>query len=533
MGFFDYITSFGRIETKAVEGKQGALAGREAKGQDIFKAYIPNFLYRPPYGMPRKVNTNLLKTLSKNPYVFSVIKTLSDEATSLDWSIQVKDEYNDKDQDYETKISEVTKFFKNPNGNEQSLNHIFRQLITDICETDSAVLVKVFNTSGIMQQIFARDGSLFLKNPDIYGYMGDRQDFVAPLPSTFTSAGVDPNRPMTDQEKLMVRNYDYLYKGNAAYFQYGWTAGSMPVPFGRREIVYMMQNPRADSIYGRSPIEVLQETILNLIYGIEFNLDFYTNNNMPEGVISLLGANQQHVEQFRENFEAQFKYKDSMGNKRKKFFTYPISTSEVAFTPFQLSAKDMEIITQQEWFTKLVWMCFGVTADEMGFTEDSNKSVGESQIKVFKRKALKPLLNVLKYHFDSQIMPEFFNDGSGEIPDFGDTPLEFVFEVTDHDEDMKELQKAQLEINMGIKTSKMVAIERGIDIDMLEESKQEAMEEAQEMMPEEETEPEVKPKSEPEEKASNPLKEIDNYIDDIGKALIDAIDKIPEGDQTL
>lgn len=518
----------------------------ESKSEDIFKAYIPNFLYKPPYGMPRRVNTVNLKALSVNPYVFSVIKTLADEATSVGWEIKVKEEFqesfdvesttsaeNGEDLmvQLDSKIKEITKFFKNPNGNEQSWSHIMRQLITDLQECDSAVIVKVFNRQGEFKQMFARDGSLFLKNPDIYGYMGNRADFVMPLPDGFLSADLnDPIANNTTQQ--IMKQYSLLYKDQAAYFQYGWTAGSMPVPFGKREVVYMMQNPRADSIYGRSPVQILEKTILNLVYGSEVNLDYYTNNNMPDGVIQLLGAQAEQLKHFRENMENQFKYQDEFGNERKRYAKVPLATGEVKFTKFTLSSAELEIISQQQWFTKILWMCFGVTADEMGFTETSNKTNGEQQTKLAKRKAIKPLLDVIAYHLNSQILPEFFAKGK-EIPDFADVPLEFVFDIYDIEEDMKELSKQQMEINMGIKTAKMVAIERGINVEELEESKKEAMENMPIQSEKEEIteeEPEKKEKPEVKEKAQDTLSEIDSYLDDLGNQVANALEGINDNE---
>jgi hypothetical protein len=543
------------------EGTGVAGVGGERKDLDIFKAYIPNFLYKPPYGMPRRVNTQQLKALAKNPYVFSVIKTLCDEATSVGWTIKVKEEFQEQYSDVEAypdadnimiqlqeKQREITKFFKNPNGNEESFNHILRQVITDICEVDSAVIVKVFSMDGKFQQIFARDGSLFLKNTDIYGYLGNRKEFVSPLPDGFTGVAMDVGGTPTVTQQQIMKQYSLLYKEDAAYFQYGWTAGSLPVPFGRREICYMMQNPRADSIYGRSPVEVLMNTILNLIYGIDFNLDYYTNNNMPEGAIQLLGAQQGQVTQFRENFENQFKYEDDFGNRRKKFFKFPISTTEVKFTPFQLSAKDMDILAQQQWFTKILWMSFGVNADEMGFTETSNRAVGEEQSKVFKRKAIRPLLQVIQYHINTQIMPEFFptpREGLVDgVPDYCDIPLEFTFDMYDPDEELKELTIANQEVGLGIKTTEMIAKERGINLQELQESKdKEYMKQIEKFkiqqglsapqpseptnQPEEQTE-ETQDDPIVEEKATNPVPEIEQYIDSLGKEIVKTLETLSE-----
>ena len=576
---------FNNLSLKA-EPKNDTVTGRATTaGYDdgIFKAYIPNFLYKPPYGMPRRVPINTFKKLAKNPYVFSVIKTLADEATTIGWEIKVKEEFNGTNEskeeedteevndtnpseekamegkDYEKNIKEVTKFFKNPNGNEESFEHIMRQLITDICELDSAVLVKIFNNKGEFKQMVARDGGTFLKNPDIYGYMGNREDFVAPLPDGFTGVGIDVSYGGTIAvtQQQMMRQYDLLFRDNAAYFQYGWTAGSMPVPFGMREIVYIMQNPRGDSIYGRSPIEILNTIILNLIYGADFNLDYYTNNNMPEGVISLMGAEKEHIEQFRENFESNFKFTDDFGNKRKKFFSFPITSTEVKFTPFQLTSQDMEVLEQQKWFTKILWMCFGVTADEMGFSEDSNKAIAGEQAKIFKRKAIKPLLSIIQYHINTQIMPEFFATGS-EAPDFADIPLEFVFDTFDVDEEAKNLNLLQQQINMGVKTPEMVAEELGINIEELKKQKEESMKMEMENQnkfggeendnnfgnnnsknPKKDDKGIEKPKDKPPKKKEqpvakakeikpNPMKEVKEYIDNVEDALIQAIDDIDE-----
>ena len=506
----------------------------ERKDADIFKAFIPNFLYKPPFGMPRRDNPPQYKQLASNPYVFSVIKTLCDQAASNHWDIRVKDEFQDDGVDYAKKIKEIKRFIQNPNGNEESFAHILRQLITDLLEVDSAVIVKVFNSLGELQQIFARDGSLFLKNTDIYGYIGNRADFVLPLPDGFSGVAVDVGGTPTTSQQQIMKQYSLLYKEQAAYFQYGWTAGSMPVPFGKREIIYMMQSPRADSIYGVSPISRMIEVILNLIYGADFNLDFYTNNNMPDGAISLLGANQKQISQFGENFRNQFKFKDELGNERKRFFTHPITSTDVKFTPFTLSAKEMEVIAQQEWFTKILWMSFGVNADEMGFTQDSNKTSGDAQIKNAKKKAIKPLLDVIAYHLNTQLITEFFTTGR-KLPNYSDVPLEFVFDEFDIEEDIKELQKLKMEIDMGIKTAEMVAMERGIDIKELQESKQEAMDKEVEQSllmtpPVIEGNPKPKDKEPVKEKAvePNPLDELDSYFDKLGDEISNAVGKINE-----
>lgn len=509
----------------------------EINDHGIFKAYIPNYLYRPPFGMPRQEPVQEFKQLAKNAYVFSVIKTLCDEATANEWSIKVKEEYASDGKDYSEDIKKITKFFKNPNGNYESLQHILRAVITDILEVDAGVIVKIFNVNGEFQQMFARDGSLFLKNPDIYGYIGDRADFVMPLPDGFTSVTMNWGEANPTQNELM-KQYSLLYKDRAAYFQYGWTAGSMPVPFGKREIVYMMQMPRGDTIYGTSAMSRLYEVVFNLIYGTDSQLDMFISSNMPKGAIQLLGANTEQIQQFRANFEAQFRFTDDFGNKRKKFHSVPISSSPVTYTPFAISAKEMDFISQQGWFTKVLWMCFGVTAEEMGFTENSNRATSEAQIATFKRKAIRPLLDVIQYHFNQQIMPEFYAEQGKELPEFSEIPTEFVFDVYDIQEDMKKHELLEKEISMGVKTVEMAAKELGINVEELKASMAEKrLEKIEEFKQRKELELQYMPQDiqpdnpgspQVEEKANNPLTEIENFIDNVGEDIIKAVEKMNE-----
>lgn len=560
MGFFTNVLS--RIGLKAdpsvpymaTPGTRDNTTGRaiiSGKDDDVFKAYIPNFLYKPPYGYPRKENVFELKKFAKNPYVFSVIKTLNDEITSMPWKIEVKEEFQEEGQDYTDKIKEITKFFNNPNGNHQSISHILRQVITDILEIDSGVMVKVFNIDGEFKHLFSYDGATFLKNPDIYGFLGGKADFVPPLPDGFRETEpMNIYEPSRSTQQLMNR-YNVLYSGRAAYFQYGWTAGSMPVPFGKREVVYFMQNPRGDSIYGTSPVMILYSVILNLIYGAEFNLDYYVNSNIPEGIIQLLGASNEQVKQFRQNFEHQFRFKDALGIKRKRFFNFPITSQEAKFTPFQISSKDMEVLEQQKWFTKVLWMAFGVNAEEMGFTEDSNRATGAAQSSVFKRKAIKPLLKLLEYHINSQIITEFFPtgsvgiDGFREVVDYGDCPVKFCFDDYDFTEDKNKHDLLEQELRMGVKTPMMAAKDLGINVEELKAEKEEEAQKQQEMMQSQQDEaPQnledeaqqneesvAEEKSEPQPIDKEPtqtelLKEMDSYIDAVGENIVEALDRI-------
>lgn len=484
MGVFDFLRS-SKIKAKTEEEKPRNTVARPQNAMtigsavipppqdDTFKAYIPEFLYKPPFGYPLKKNVAELKLLAQNPYVFSVIRTLKDEAATTKWEIKPKKEFTDvtNPQQHNEEIKRISTWFNNPNGNDESFADILSCWIQDLCELDAAVGVKVFNRGKEFSQLYARDGGTFLKNPDIYGYLGNREEYIDPLNNNFDYRSYTGQDGKPTQEGINA--YSVSYSEKAAYFQYGWTGLGLPVPFGRREIIYITMTPRSDSIYGRSPLEILKSSILTLIYGQNYHLDFYLNGNAPDGLISVPGAEQDQVEAMQRRMDSKFRNVDQLGNTVRIGHQYPVTGTDAKFVPFTLSAKDMEIIEQQKWWTKLVWTCFGVPPDEMGFTEDSNKAVSQTQTGAHKRRALTPMLKRIEYAINTQLMPELDPTGI----------FEFHFEDYNLEEDMKKHQLYQLQTQIGIKTPEMIAEEEGINVEKLkahkEEERKKRMEETQ------------------------------------------------------
>jgi hypothetical protein len=246
-----------------------------------------------------------------------------------------------------------------------------------------------------------------------------------------------------------------------------------------------------------------------------------------------MGANKQQIDNFRANFESKFTKVNEFGQRVKEFFKFPISSTETKFVPFQISSKEMEVLSQQEWFTKIIWTAFGLTAEEMGFTENSNKATGETQTKLSKRKAVKPLLKSMQYAYNTQIVTEFFADEAGNIPGFGEIPVEFVWDDYDYEEDKKKHDLLEQEIRMGIKTPEQVAAELNIEFDKehFEQKEAEEMAQKQEGFNKEkpkDKKPEVKAKIVKKKEIKEVEKTFDEELDSLADQFITEIDKIQE-----
>ena len=505
------------------DNKSSAMSfGQEQSAVDksVYKSYIPEFLYRPYFGYPRGINILQLRKLAKNPYIFSVVKTLYDSVSTIDYNLKERENI-EVPQEYLEHKENFMKWIEDPNSNPESFNHLLRMTIKDICELDSGVWVKVFNMAGELTQIYAKDGGAFLMNPDIFGSYQSRADYIKP--SSTYSQTFSAQNPTTD----VIKNYEYSYANVAAYYQYGYTSSVLPVPYGKREIVYFMQNPRTENIYGQSPMEILSEIILMLIDGYRYNLDFYNRRDVPNGILSLAGIHEDEIAAVRARLNQRHQVEDEFGYTRNVNGAIPITGLPADFVNFNFKPADLEIISQQQWFSKLVWSCFGINANEMGVTDSVNKASSEVQERINTKKALKPLLKLLEYKITNEIMIEAisYTDDNGnniKIPPLKDY-FKFCFDDYDLDNDKKRHDLLEQQIRMGIKTSEMVAEEEGIDLNVLKKYKQEAQE--QEMAKFEAQnnafgKSDSKPEPKPEAKSQDdPYKPIRDRIKEVSKVL--------------
>lgn len=381
------------------------------------KAYIPKFLYKPPFGYPRYVDLPNVRRLASIPAVEMCTTTIVDEISGLDWNIVLDEGFEMTDQK-QAEVDHVQAFFDNPNTNNESWENIIRKVVRDIAEIDSGVINKIFNQSGQMVEMVARDGATFTKNPDIYGMFTDRDDLII---ETWMVPGAVSNQMQanhrrgsteifTNREARLMEPGFISYQDareRAAYFQYGWITGARPVPFGKREIVWMERNPRTDDLYGRSPVEILADVLQTLIYAVEHNLEYFNDNSIPKGIIGLDGSNTEEIKAFRDQWKEAQRKKDDVGNWKKDFHNVPIVNKMPKFERIQFSNAELELIQQQEWFFKMVWACYGITPSELGYTEASNKATEIIQSQVFRRKAINPIVRLLEYKINHEIINEF------------------------------------------------------------------------------------------------------------------------------
>lgn len=438
-------------EQKAVES--GVASSDTQPRGSIDKAYYPGFLVKPPFGWPKYKNVYELRRLAATPQAAMAIQTIVDEITAVPWKIVPK-EGLDLTDSTPMHVDEIKQFFDNPNSSKESFEKILKVIVRELLTLDSGIIVKEFNKLQKLTEIKATDSAGFLKNPNQFGKIDGREDFML-------EGFVDYSGELSASAFVNMENESrpggisvQEAQTKAAYFQYGYLTSARPVPFGKREIIWMEKNPLSYDIYGLAPIETILDVLQTLIYSIQYNLEYFEDNNVPKGFIQLAGGNEEDLKAFGERWnDLQYKKDKLSGRLRKMFHRVPITNSMNAqFVKVQFSAQELELISSQTWFTKLVWGAFGVTPSEVGFTEDSNRATEIAQSRVFKRKAIFPMLRLIEYHINKELISEWEYDD-----------VEFKFTTFDVDEEKAKWDLYKIQLDTKTLTINEIRLQEGMD----------------------------------------------------------------------
>lgn len=424
----------------------------EATRGALNKAVQPNFIYNPPFGIPRFKNPLDLRRLGNTTQARMAKQTIIDEIVSVPWAVIPKEETDEIPEADKNQITEIENFLHNPNTNNESFEYILKGMLSDLLDFDSGIWVKDFDASGRMVEIRFADGATFLKNPDIHGKYETREDYIE-------GSGIimedQIRNPMATNAALGFSPVSSnAAKDKAAYFQFGYGSNSRPIAFGRKELVWFEKNPQTNQVYGKSPIESLEDVLQTLKYAIEFNLEYFEDNNVPKGFINLAGIDEDEMKQFRDKWNDLQLGTNKDGLIKKIFHRVPITNTPSAdFVRVQFSSSELQLLEMQSWFSKLVWATFGVTPSELGFTENSNLATEVSQSRIFRKKAILPLLRTIEYFINNNILNEW---------DFGEK-YKFEFNTFDIDDEKNKWELYQLQLGTGARTINEIRNDEGME----------------------------------------------------------------------
>lgn len=334
------------------------------------------------------------------------------------------------------------------NSEKESFDHWMKSTVRDLLSMDAGVteLVPEDSPKRYLAEMYARDGATFTKNPDKHGRLprpSSLEDappayYQFALPSAITS-DYRSRRGVPSHSDLLTD----LYEDISFRFAYAFYN---PIPFSADQLMWMEESPRTWSVYGRGRVQYvarLTEIVLNQDMS---NKKYFTTNEVPEGIVNLIDANKTEIERFRQY------WKDEVSGKTHKV---PIINGKVQWIKFRETLRDLDFIQSQEWYNKLVWMCFGLTQSEVGDLADVNRSTAEEQTLTVYRKTTLPLLELIAHNINTEILPylQDYQEIGGEV--------EFAWETTNPAVEEIKRKRQITDLDNGLTTVNEIRLERG------------------------------------------------------------------------
>ena len=264
--------------------------------------------------------------------------------------------------------------WQGPNDNHEPFMQILSKAVNDILVLDAGLIKKEYGIAGgkYLVQLWASDGGMFWKEIDKFDRLGKRQDV------------------MIDNQPIKNFNVGYWYN----------SMGEPCTPWEPHEIIYMMQNPRTDIVYGTSKIQTLKIVLSALMYGEEYYEQFFKTGG--KGNI-LFSTAQSLVDILWDKWHKNIK--DELG---KSYFSTIPADNDAKATNFGLTPDQMKWLETKDEFRHLVMGLFNVTGEVLGFTSDIHKATAESQRSVYIRKGLWPMLKLIEWYINTQVVNDFF-----------------------------------------------------------------------------------------------------------------------------
>ncbi len=364
---------------------------------------------RPGSLQSRRGTATMRRFAEANVWVRTAINRRKREISKADWKIVRLDD--PKAPPNEKIVKEVRELFTFVNDKRMSLGWLLNILVEDILVLDAGCLEVERNNGGKIVALWPLDGAEIVPDPA--------------WEKTYS-----PRAPRYAQIVNGVIRASYL----------------------NSELIYMMANPRSNSLVGLSPVEVLFDTIEADLYGsdLEYRMQ---KESAPPGMLYLgSGVGPEQAQAFREEWDNEISANRDLAILYGGATGYDDKPNAPVYTPFARSARDEQRREYMKWLATKVAAAFEMDLLAFNLSETVHRSVGET-VRSKTDDALIGLAEVLADFITREILWEF--DPSHTHG--------FAFHDLIKRDAMQEAKLAQVYMNIGCTTPNEVRAERGLD----------------------------------------------------------------------
>jgi Phage-related protein len=306
-----------------------------------------------------------------------IVETRKDQMERLRWVIQPKDSKEKLTTQKKNKMKELTKFFRKPDG-EHGWNAWLRMILEDLFVIDAVTLHRRRTRGGKLVALDQIDGATIKRVLDDWGRTPEDPKDIA---------------------------YQQILHGMPA------------VNYDSTEMLYRPRNLRINKAYGFSPVEQIIMTINIALRRQVFQLNFFTEGNMPP---ALIGVPEDWTPDQIRTFQIWF---DNMlaGNlaerSRARFVPAAVGKTYIPTQETELFGK------AEEWLARVV--CFAFSVSPQPFLQMMNRATAETATETAAVEGLTPIQNWVKDMIDTVLEEdldaeefEFIWKGDDELDPF-------------------------------------------------------------------------------------------------------------------
>lgn len=348
---------------------------------------------------PGKVSADTLRRAAKSVHVVRIcINVLKEKVTKTAWVIKPIDSTNADAND--PRIKELTDFFKHPNSNSETYRTLLDKMLEDLYVLDMVSLEKTRFPDGRLAELHYVDSATIRPVYDMHG----QQDILIPIRNT--------------ENKTIELPVSYLQVLDNS--QYGGPdSGDIVAAWPKMDFINFMMHPQGqmDSYgYGLSPIESVMSVVANILNADNFNGTYFDEGSFPPMILQLIGqVDQRDLEAYREYF-----YQEMQGNFHRPAIFAGAQEAKVINLK-DITQRDMQFMEYMKFLARLMAAAYGLAAQDIGLTEDLNRSLAETQKSLSEAKGYASTLHLLKEVFNQEIIWK----------DFGYDDLEFDWVAED------------------------------------------------------------------------------------------------------
>jgi phage portal protein BeeE len=208
-------------------------------------------------------------------------------------------------------------------------------------------------------------------------------------------------------------------------------------------VIWLQRSPQSNSLYPSSQISQLFTAAVLEDYMLFFISGRFNDSNVPYGVYDLGDVSTQELNKAVENWNNQ------VNAQHRVMLTG--SKSGGKWTPFGYHLKDLEAPSLLSLVRSSIMGVLGVTENELGQSENVNKSSGFSLSYTFKRRAIEPLLYELCETLTTRLLWE----------NLGLEDVELYYEEIDSRDELLQAQIDDLYHKMGVWSTNFIRNQKG------------------------------------------------------------------------